>query len=73
MCLIVYKGIGLSIYVFMCLCAKCSLASARARNDAGHPTGKELDKDILKVNLTSFQRYLESIYGIKNVFDILAS
>jgi hypothetical protein len=43
------------------------------RNDAGHPTGKEMDKDILKVNLTSFQRYLESIYGIKNVFDILAS
>ena len=43
------------------------------RNDAGHPTGREMDSDALKANLATFKRYAETIYGIKNIFDELVS
>jgi hypothetical protein len=43
------------------------------RNDAGHPTGREMDSDALKANLATFKRYAETTYGIKNIFDELVS
>lgn len=38
------------------------------RNDAGHPTGKSLDREQAFINLQMFSRYLEKLYALKTVF-----
>ena len=35
-----------------------------ARNDAGHPTGKPMDRDAVRVNLTFFPGYCKRVYGL---------
>jgi hypothetical protein len=44
-----------------------------SRNEVGHPTGKGLDKDILKAYIASFKRYATTIFGIKSVMDEINS
>lgn len=44
-----------------------------SRNEVGHPTGKELDKDMLKAYIASFKRYVITIFGIKGIMDEIIS
>lgn len=44
-----------------------------SRNEVGHPTGKGLDKDILKAYIASFKRYATTIFGIKRIMDEIIS
>ncbi|MCD6215168.1 MAG: hypothetical protein J7J46_09415 [Candidatus Desulfofervidus sp.] len=44
-----------------------------SRNEVGHPTGKGLDKDILKAYIASFKRYATTIFGIKGIMDEIIS
>lgn len=44
-----------------------------SRNEVGHPTGKGLDKDILKAYIASFKRYATTIFGIKGIIDEIIS
>ena len=39
------------------------------RNDAGHPTGRLLERDDAFVNLQMFARYVEKLYAFKAFFD----
>ena len=39
------------------------------RNDAGHPTGKQISRDDAFNNLQMFQRYLHKLYAFKAYFD----
>ncbi len=39
------------------------------RNEAGHPTGKQVARDDAFVNLQMFARYLEKLYALKTFFD----
>lgn len=42
------------------------------RNDAGHPTGKQIDRSLANNNLQVFARYLQKLYDMKNFFDSMA-
>ncbi len=39
------------------------------RNAAGHPTGKQVDKDTLFANLQVFIPYCKYIYDLKDYLD----
>ncbi len=39
------------------------------RNEAGHPTGKQLAREDAFINLQMFARYLQKLYALKAVFD----
>lgn len=39
------------------------------RNDAGHPTGKRLDREDAFTLLALFVRYAQKLYALKRVFD----
>ena len=39
------------------------------RNDAGHPTGKQMSRDDSFINLEMFVRYLQKLYAFKSFFD----
>jgi hypothetical protein len=39
------------------------------RNEAGHPTGKQIGRDRAKINLEMFARYLERMYAFKEFFE----
>jgi hypothetical protein len=39
------------------------------RNDAGHPTGRAMDRDDQFINLQMFARYLLKLYGLKAFFE----
>jgi len=39
------------------------------RNEAGHPTGKQLDRADAFINLQMFARYLEKMYRLKAFFE----
>lgn len=39
------------------------------RNDAGHPTGKQIQRYDASVNLQMFARYLQKLYALKNFFE----
>lgn len=39
------------------------------RNDAGHPTGKQVSREDAFINLQMFARYLEKLYALKDFFD----
>ncbi len=43
------------------------------RNDAGHPTGKTINRDDAFINLQMFARYLQKLYGLKEHFDSTAN
>lgn len=34
------------------------------RNDAGHPTGKAMEKDVVRANLAMFKRFAQTVYGM---------
>jgi hypothetical protein len=38
------------------------------RNDAGHPTGRKIDRDVAFVNLRLFPIYCKRIYGLIDYF-----
>jgi len=38
------------------------------RNDAGHPTGKQISRDDAFINLQMFVRYLQKLYAFKTYF-----
>lgn len=40
------------------------------RNDAGHPTGRHIDRDEAFICLQMFGRYLQKLYTLKAFFDI---
>jgi hypothetical protein len=40
------------------------------RNDAGHPTGKIINRDDAFINLQMFIRYLQKLYQLKDYFDL---
>ncbi|MFQ5754035.1 MAG: hypothetical protein ACE5HI_18765 [bacterium] len=40
------------------------------RNDAGHPTGKQFDRQDASIGLQMFARYLEKLYALKTFFDL---
>jgi len=40
-----------------------------ARNDSGHPTGRSVSADDVRMHLVIFGSYLSRIYGLKKVFD----
>lgn len=39
------------------------------RNDAGHPTGKQISRDDAFINLQMFVRYLQKLYAFKKYFE----
>lgn len=39
------------------------------RNEAGHPTGKQISREQAKLNLEIFARYLQRLYAFKAFFD----
>jgi hypothetical protein len=39
------------------------------RNEAGHPTGKQIGRDQAKINLEMFARCLERMYAFKVFFE----
>ena len=39
------------------------------RNDAGHPTGKQISRENAFINLEMFVRYLQRLYDFKSYFD----
>lgn len=39
------------------------------RNDAGHPTGKQISRDDAFINLQMFARYLQKMYALKIYFE----
>ncbi len=45
----------------------------RNRNDAGHPTGKPVDKDDCYITLQMAAAYLGTIYGLKTHFETMAA
>jgi hypothetical protein len=40
------------------------------RNDAGHPTGKNISRDDAFINLQMFVRYLQKLYHLKGYFEL---
>jgi len=38
------------------------------RNEAGHPTGRAVDRDEAYINLQMFARYLKKLYGLRTFF-----
>lgn len=38
------------------------------RNDTGHPTGKQFDRDEAYINLQMFARYLKKLYALREFF-----
>lgn len=38
----------------------------RNRNDAGHPTGKSIDREELYANIIVFRNYLKRVYNVIN-------
>jgi hypothetical protein len=38
------------------------------RNDAGHPSGRRVDRDEAYINLQMFARYLETMFKLRNFF-----
>src|SRR6266704_2585301 len=39
-----------------------------ARNEAGHPTGRKVDRGEAYINLQMFARYLETLVGFRSFF-----
>ena len=39
-----------------------------SRNDAGHPTGQAIDRDVAHGNLLLFPQYCKRVYGLINYF-----
>ncbi len=40
----------------------------RTRNDAGHPTGKTIDRDTIRANFILFPNYCVRVYGLMDYF-----
>jgi hypothetical protein len=38
------------------------------RNEAGHPTGRKVDRDEAYINLQMFARYLQKLYALRTFF-----
>jgi hypothetical protein len=39
-----------------------------ARNDAGHPTGRKIEKEVIHANLLLFPSYCKRVYGLIEYF-----